>query len=200
MRRECNAGALACNPIPQSPGGMFLSVPRKLGGAFSSAMRRFLEKSRRTLVSPWTARLALVILAGVFLWAGVAKLVHRVDFFNAIAHYKLLPLNAAYRMSIAVPYAEIAIGSLLLVPVVFVRRTALIAYLTLLALFTGSLVLLWFRGEHTNCGCFGGTGQGHPALSILRNLLLISLCLLGWRARWGRVKDSAPGKSVPAHG
>lgn len=151
------------------------------------------------LASPWTARVAVVILAGVFLWAGIAKLVHRVDFFNAIAHYKLLPLNAAYRMSIAVPYAEIAIGSLLLVPVVFVRRTALIAYLALLALFTGSLVLLWLRGEHTNCGCFGGTGHGHPSLPILRNFLLSSLCMLGWPARCRRCAKSAEiGTSVQA--
>lgn len=145
-------------------------------------MRNLVAKCRGIHASPWTARVALVILAGVFLWAGIAKVTHRAEFFNAIAHYKILPLNAAYRMSLTMPYVEIVIGSALLVPVLFIRRTGLVAYFALLLLFTGSLVLLWWRGEHVSCGCFGGTGNGHPSLSILRNFLLALLCLVGWRA------------------
>lgn len=125
---------------------------------------------RRSPVTPWVGR---TILAAVFLWAGIAKAMHREDFFNAVAHYGLLSPNAAYRLVLALPWVEMALAVALVFPLRRVRLAGALASLGLLVVFTGGLVSLWAQGKHVNCGCFGGSGQSHPAWSVLRNAGLI---------------------------
>ena len=146
----------------------FFSVP---GMIFSAA--RF----RSVADSVWTARVAALILATVFLWAGAAKLQHKDDFFNAIGHYRLLSPNAAYRLVQVLPWVEITLGASLLVPVRFLRRLGAVALFVLLLVFTAGLISLWVHGKDANCGCFGGTSHVHPAWPVLRNVALM-LCAI----------------------
>lgn len=132
------------------------------------------EKMIHRVITP----VSTALISAVFLWAGVAKAMRREDFFNAIGHYHLLPLNAAYRLSLWIPWLEIALAVALLVPVKIVRRAAALVLLAMLLLFTAGLITLWIRGENVNCGCFGGMGKSHPAWSILRNLALLACA---WR-------------------
>lgn len=150
------------------------------------------DRMRRFWQTRWPARLARGVLAGVFLWAGLAKLTHREDFFNAVAHYKLLTPNQAYRLVQVLPQVEIAIALLILLPWRRLYRSGLLAYALLLLLFTGGLTSLWLRGEHVNCGCFGGSGDMHPALPIARNLALFALGLIAWRepGKWIKTPTS----------
>ncbi len=136
----------------------------------------------------WAGRLATLVLAGIFLWAGIAKLTHREDFFNAVDHYRLLSTNMAYRVSRWVPAAEVAVALLVLTPVRPVRRLGLVAYAVMLVFFTGGLLSLWMRGMDVNCGCFGGLGKSHPAWSVLRNVGLLTLIAVAW----GRGRTRAP--------
>lgn len=132
------------------------------------------------------------MLAGIFLWAGIAKALRREDFFNSIGHYRLLSTDTAYRFSFYVPWVEIALACLLLVPNRWVARFAALCLVVMLLFFTAGLIVLWVRGEHVNCGCFGGMGKSHPAWSVLRNVGLILMAGLimksgRWRTDVGRI-------------
>lgn len=143
-------------------------------------IRESLKKAWRSPVTPWVGR---VVLAVVFLWAGAAKATHRSDFFNAVANYGLLSPNAAYRLVLVLPWLEIALAAGLVFPVRVIRRAAAFAALGLLLLFTGGLISLWVQGKHVNCGCFGGTGESHPAWSVLRNAGLLACAGVALRRR-----------------
>ncbi len=153
-------------------------------------MQQILNRAWR---SPWCGRVALLLLAVLFLWAGVAKLTHREDFFNSVANYHLLPVNAAYHLAVLIPRVEIVVALLLLTPLRLARWLGLLSYFALLVVFTGGLVSLWARGMHVGCGCFGGTGDSHPAWSVLRNVGLLALVVLAAsQLRRGRRAPARP--------
>ena len=125
-----------------------------------------------------------LLLAAVFLWAGVAKLRGPHLFAADIAAFRLLPpasgsgplaLGAAYYL----PWLEVlcAVG-------LWTRRwggAALRVGAALLAGFTLALVSAWARGIHLDCGCFGaGSGTNLP-LAVGRNVLLLGVCAALWR-------------------
>lgn len=155
-----------------------------------------MEFLRRSGRSVWLGRGASFLLAGVFLWAGVAKAMRRDDFFNAIGHYHLLSANAAYRLSFWIPWIEISLAVALLLPMRLVRRTAAVLLALMLLFFTAGLISLWVRGEHVNCGCFGGMGKSHPVWSVLRNLVLLALTWMAWRVD-GKVRSVNTDDAAP---
>lgn len=156
----------------------------------------FIRKAGRSVWVGWGAR---ILLSGIFLWAGVAKAMRREDFFNAIGHYHLLSANAAYRLSFYIPWVEISLAVALLFPVRIVRRTAAVLLGVMLVFFTAGLLSLWLRNQHENCGCFGGMGRSHPAWSVLRNLVLLALAWLAWRAKEVTVVAAEPIRKQRQH-
>ena len=123
-----------------------------------------------------------VVLAAVFLWAGVAKLRGAHLFATDIAAFRLLPggapglaLTAAYYL----PWLEIVSALGLWIP--RWRTAALVVGSALLAGFTVALSLAWARGIHLDCGCFGAGGGTNLPLAIGRNLLLLGVCAALWR-------------------
>lgn len=141
--------------------------------------------------SVWTGRLAVGLLAGLFLTAGILKMRHGEDFFNAVSNYHLLPTNLAYHAALWIPRVEILVALLVLLPVRPVRRLGLLAYALILVVFTGGLLSLWARGLDVNCGCFGGHGKSHPAWSVLRNAGLFLALALAWRSTRRRPEPAA---------
>ena len=108
------------------------------------------------------SRVAALVLAVVFAWSGVAKLVRRPDMTG-------LGLPASTPLVLAVVELGLA-ASLVASPVV-----GGIAALTLLAGFTAFLVAR--RGSGTGCGCFGSTSTKPVSnVDLVRNgaLLLVA--------------------------
>ncbi len=52
-------------------------------------------------------------LGTVFVAAGIGKLMSQAEFFSALAMYRVFPDDVAYFLSFALPWSEMAIGSLL---------------------------------------------------------------------------------------
>lgn len=109
---------------------------------------------------------AAVFLAGVFAWAGLAKLADRR---RTTATFAELGLPVPAVLGTAVPVTELALAlGLLLVPAV-----AAFAALGLLAAFTTFLVRAVRAGSQVGCGCFG-SARSDPVSSVevARNLAL----------------------------
>lgn len=115
------------------------------------------------------ATAAAVVLAGVFTWAGAAKLAKPAA---TAAVLRAFGLPAAGILARGVPAVELALAGLLVVR----PRAGGLAALALLALFSGLLMTRLARGARTvACGCFGGSRSTGAAVELVRNGLLVGL-------------------------
>lgn len=138
-------------------------------------------------VAPWISTVVRLVLAGVFLAAGAIKAVDPASSVAAVRAYELLPASLETLVGWGLPFAEIALG-LLLVIGAFTRWLAVVSALVLLV-FIAAVVSAAVRGLSIDCGCFGGGGSVAPgqtryAGEILRDVGLLLLALwLVWQPR-----------------
>jgi uncharacterized membrane protein YphA (DoxX/SURF4 family) len=102
--------------------------------------------------------LVRLILGGLFLWAGLEKAFDRQESILAVNAYDVLPEGLVRAVAAVLPWAEIAIG-LLLILGLFVRFAG-IATAVLAGVFIAGLAQAKARGLAIDCGCFGGGGAG----------------------------------------
>ncbi len=136
-------------------------------------MRAWLSTTRgRSLV------LALrLIVAAVFFFAALPKLLDPVAFARDIDNYRLVPDTLIGPLALTLPVAEILIG-LSLVSGVFARGAAVVAGL-MLAGFAAGMVQAILRGIDLDCGCFGRLAEAQVGwLTVTRNVVLLALSVL----------------------
>jgi peroxiredoxin len=119
---------------------------------------------------------AQLVLAAVFVTAGVAKLLDLPGSRKAVADFGV-PAGIAKPLGTALPLAEIAIAlTLIFVPT---ARWGAVAALALLAAFIGGISKAMRRGEAPDCNCFG---QIHSApagpKTLIRNAVLAAIAVV----------------------
>jgi len=126
-----------------------------------------------------------VVLGGIFIYAGVIKMMDPWQLFaNAIDAYKLLPMPAVIFVARTLPLAEILIGLMLIVG--FQLRIAATACSLLLVVFFSLMVRAYARGEEISCGCFG-PGEVISWRTLLRDgSMLVGSLLITMAAFWRR--------------
>jgi uncharacterized membrane protein YphA (DoxX/SURF4 family) len=129
----------------------------------------------------WISVAARVLLGGVLLIAGVLKAVDPQASAAAVRAYELLPAGPATVVGWGLPFAEIALGLLLLIGL-GTRAVAATAALLLLVLMA-AVASAALRGLSIDCGCFGAGGPVAPGdtaygAEIARDVGL--LLLAGW--------------------
>jgi uncharacterized membrane protein YphA (DoxX/SURF4 family) len=127
------------------------------------------------------ARLRLLLrlaLGAVFVYAAYTKLRQSwLLFALSIDSYQLLPEWGVLAIARVLPWAELAVG-LLLIGGVWLRYVSMAATL-LLALFFSVMVWSYARGAGIDCGCFGvGEALSWKTLGRDGALLLASVALL----------------------
>lgn len=122
----------------------------------------------------WFDRGARWLLAGVFLYAGLPKILHPELFAEIIGAYGLLPHWLLLPAAIVLPWAEL-LAALLLIRN---RREGL--WLTSLLMVCFILVLSYgiSMGLDIDCGCFSPEDPEHTAFSGLRTALFRDVLLL----------------------
>jgi uncharacterized membrane protein YphA (DoxX/SURF4 family) len=131
----------------------------------------------------WVSTAARLVLGGVFLAAGWLKVIDPQSSVAAVRAYRLLPDSVATIVGWGLPFAEIALGALLLAGVGTRVVAAVIA--VLLVVFIAGVASAAVRGLSIDCGCFGGGGEVSPGqtaygIEIVRDagLLLLALWLV----------------------
>ena len=121
-----------------------------------------------------------LILGGIFVYAGLTKVMNPGDFAKDILHYHLIPWPAAAAaLAVYLPWFEIFCGLGILL-----RRLydgALMAVSGMMLVFTGALASAWFRGLDIACGCFGKTKvdiQTHFPALMARDLTLLAIAVV----------------------
>jgi hypothetical protein len=104
------------------------------------------------------SRVAALVLAVVFAWSGIAKLVRRPD---------MTPLGLPAWAPVAIGVVEVGLA----VALVLAPANAGLAALVVLAGFTAFLVPKVGSGE--GCGCFGASTKPVSTRDLLRNGVLL---------------------------
>lgn len=130
----------------------------------SSAARSFSPADNRA--SPFALAALRVLLGGVLLYAGVAKIKSGHEFAEAIANFALLPAAGNQILAVVLPWWEICAGALLVFGV-WTRAAGLVTLLLFLS-FTLAVTSALVRGLDIQCGCFSDAGSrvGLKALAI----------------------------------
>lgn len=142
---------------------------------------------RLTTVAAWVSTAARVVLGGVFLVAGALKVIDPQSSVAAVRAYRLLPSSLATIVGWGLPFAEIALGVLLLVGIA--TRLVAVASAVLLLVLIAAVISAAARGLSIDCGCFGGGGDVAPGqtaygIEIVRDVGLLLLAVwLVWQPR-----------------
>jgi uncharacterized membrane protein YphA (DoxX/SURF4 family) len=123
----------------------------------------------------------------VFVVSGGLKVIDPQSSVAAVRAYKLLPGSLVTIVGWGLPFAEIALGLLLLAGIA-TRVVAAVAGI-LLVIFILAVVSVAARGLSIDCGCFGGGGEVAPGqtaygIEVVRDLGLLLLAVwLVWKPR-----------------
>lgn len=109
---------------------------------------------------PWFGLIARLIVGGTIFAAGYLKVGQLAKSQMAVRAYEVLPISLANLIGTILPFAEVAIGLLLILG----AATKVNAYLSagLMALFIVAIAQAGLRGLSIDCGCFGGGGTVEP--------------------------------------
>ncbi|HOV98871.1 MAG TPA: MauE/DoxX family redox-associated membrane protein [Bacteroidota bacterium] len=107
----------------------------------------------KTIVEhPITNLVVRCLLGGIFLYAGLGKLIAVDDFTQSILNYKIFSENIAVLSATVIPWLEVLCGISLILGIY--QRASTIIITGLLGIFT--LLVLWalMHGLDISCGCF----------------------------------------------
>lgn len=144
-------------------------------------MSALLAKAERELSSDRGRTLIVflrLILAAVFLFAAVPKLLDPTSFARDIDNYRLLPDAAIGPLALALPAAEILVGLALLTGL-YARGAAVVCGAMLVG-FAAGMIQAIVRGIDLDCGCFGHVAEAQVSWwTVGRNatLLAFSVCV-----------------------
>lgn len=129
------------------------------------------------LHQPHVQLLLRLVLGGLLLLAGLAKLLDRGSFRAAVAEYEVLPAALERPFATMLPWAETALGALLVLGLGTTAAAALAAPLFLS--FVAAIGINLARGRHFDCHCFGAV-QSDPigGTALLRSLLLVTAAII----------------------
>lgn len=123
----------------------------------------------------WLLLIFRLVAGGVFIWAGVLKVVDPLGFAQSIMNYQIFPRAPAFIIALVLPWVEVIAGGLLIVGL-FKRSSALLVSLMLVG-FIGLVSLALARGIDTSCGCFGSFSRRADLTLVLTDLGLLYLAL-----------------------
>jgi uncharacterized membrane protein YphA (DoxX/SURF4 family) len=119
-----------------------------------------------------------LVLGGLFVYAGVVKVLDPLGFAQDIRNYRLVGQSLSFIAAIVLPWLEILAG-VALAAGVWKRASALIISGLLVFFILLTLVTI-ARGLDVECGCFGALSRKSGFGVILEDLgmLFMGLCLL----------------------
>lgn len=119
----------------------------------------------------WAQIIVRVILAGLFIYVGLIKLIQPDTFLSDIESYRMMPYSLAWLVSFYLPPLEIICGIGLLLPKF--RKPSALVLLLLMLVFVLAISVAWIRGLNISCGCFGtSTDEVNYLWLIVRDLLI----------------------------
>lgn len=121
-----------------------------------------------------------VMLAGVFVVSLISKVRSRAayaEFRRSVVEWRVLPRRWSARAAAGVVAGEAGVVLLLALP--WTVLVGFVAGALLLAAFTVGMWMTLRRGRSATCRCFGAAKTRLGMAHVVRNLLLVAVCVTG---------------------
>jgi putative oxidoreductase len=116
-----------------------------------------------------------VVLGGLFIYAGVVKVGHPLDFAQDIRNYRLVGQSLSFIAAVVLPWLEILAGAFLIAGVW--KRGAALVITGLLVFFIVLTLVTMARGLDIDCGCFGSLSRKSGWSVVFEDLGMLALSL-----------------------
>jgi putative oxidoreductase len=130
--------------------------------------------SRRLL-----CRIVGLIVGGIFIYAGVIKVMDPIGFARDIDNYHMLPWALSIRLAFYLPWLEVFCGLAVLFGLFY--RGGLLILTALISIFIIASIVAKARGLDITCGCFGHASKN---LSFAWHLALDFVLLAAGAFLW----------------
>ena len=125
-------------------------------------------------------RLVAILIGGLFIYAGVVKIIDPVEFARDIDNYKMLPWRLGVWLALYLPWLEIFCGLALITRVLY--RGSVFILTALMSLFIIANIAAKARGLDVSCGCFGHASKYlNFSWHLVLDFLLLGGVLLLWK-------------------
>ena len=125
-------------------------------------------------------RVVAIIIGGLFIYAGVVKIVDPAEFARDIDNYKLLPWQLGVGLAFYLPWLEILAGLALITGVLY--RGGVCILTGLMLVFVLATIVAKARGLDISCGCFGHASKYlNFAWHLVLDLLLLGGLIMLWK-------------------
>ena len=137
---------------------------------------------RQPLLTRFLSFVLRLVVGGVFVYAGVLKILDPAQFANDVANYRLLPSALVNFVAITLPWVETVAG-ILMVMGFWLPGSALVIT-GLMGVFLVAIGQALMRGLDIQCGCFGTIRAGKiDAKTLVFDVaLFVFAAWLYWRA------------------
>jgi len=118
-----------------------------------------------------------IIFGGIFILAGLGKVINADAFIHNISNYKILPETLIEPFGRILPYIELTCGTLIILNI-WGKKAAIILSV-LLIIFIFAILSTILRGIDIECGCFSKSillseaSKSNPWLLILRDIVFL---------------------------
>ncbi|MFO7988758.1 MAG: MauE/DoxX family redox-associated membrane protein [Desulfotignum sp.] len=118
-----------------------------------------------------------LVMAGVFIYASIDKIIHPALFAEAVYNYQVLPGYLVNLTALILPWLELILGACLLINRWMAGSSALAT--GLMTLFVGLTLFNLARGLDISCGCFSAAPDENPitVLTLVRDISFLILSL-----------------------
>jgi len=131
----------------------------------------------KLLTNKYLLLLLRLVLALVFIYAGVEKISDPERFSQSISNYKLLPVMFVNFFAIVLPWIEVVAGLLLLFGIEVKENSFILSILLLV--FISAIGISLARGLNIECGCFGTSSGAMIGFNKLgENLIYLLIAFL----------------------
>ena len=112
-----------------------------------------------------------LVVGGMFIWAGVSKIIDPLEFAQNIANYRVFPQGISFFLALVLPWIEVICGVSLILGIF--RYASALLLSGLLAVFLVLITVTIIRGIDIDCGCFGDlSGKVDYKLILMDSILL----------------------------
>ena len=116
-----------------------------------------------------------LVVGGVFIWAGILKIIDPLGFAQSIANYRIFPSVLSFFLAVVLPWIEVVCGVFLVFGIF--RHASSLLFSGLLGAFLLLMVVTLLRGIDVDCGCFGSLSQELDYKLILTDSVLLFFSL-----------------------
>lgn len=137
-------------------------------------------------------RILAFIIGGLFIYAGVVKVLDPVGFAGDIENYKVLPWPIGVRLAFYLPWLEILCGLALITRRLYWGGWFILT--ALMVVFIVATIVAKMRGLDISCGCFGHASKYFSfAWHLALDFVLLGGLLFLWKTPEPNLEDGDGG-------